>query len=98
MPKRTKYRERLRDTPRMLWIKTLSCAIPDCRSNLPVEGAHVKTELMSSNRKPPDDQVIPLCGPGFMRGTGRWSNEAHHREGKHSIHKMGPKFWDHHKL
>jgi hypothetical protein len=71
---RTKYARRPRDTPRMLWCKTLPCALarpgapcielwrgpPDVDAcDGPIEAHHAGER--GTGQKAPDDTVVPLC-------------------------------------
>jgi len=50
------------------------------------EAAHLgrSASKRGLSQKYPDREAGPLCGT------------AHHREGRESIHKLGPKFWERH--
>jgi hypothetical protein len=64
-----------RDPKYRAWIRTLPCAVPHCQSRH-IEAAHVGPHGIS--QKSSDRSTIPLC-------------TNHHRTGKDSYHKLGPR-------
>lgn len=88
----SKYSDRPRDIAFMMWCKTLPCAVPGCNTGLPIQFAHIKLQMGSASRKAPDWSGLPLCGRGFSRVTGKFSNEDHHWLGKQSEHVLKQRF------
>lgn len=88
----TGYGKRERNLDYLRWLKTLPCAVEGCDSGLPTEAAHTTAPgRRGMSQKGSDEDAIPLCGAVPWIG-----NEDHHRNGKDSIHKLGPAFWEHH--
>lgn len=59
--RRSGYRERPRETERMLWIKTLPCCAPGPHECHRIIEAHHAGPKPGMGRKAPDDTCIPLC-------------------------------------
>ena len=54
-----------------------------CSTEFHIEAAHIGPRAFG--RKCSDRETAPLCG---------WC----HRQGPHSLHRMGKKFWSHHQI
>lgn len=70
---KTSYARRERDTPYMLWVKTLPCLFVNAQDHEAVQRCHGPIHAHHAGehglgQKPPDDTCVPLCEHHHLNG------------------------------